>query len=76
MTRELTKPEILRDLMTNAAERWGKEEAERMKPSLDSIAEAICSVGSFRLMHEEEPANMATIFHQTRQRAEEKPEER
>ena len=76
MTGELTKSEILRSLITAAAERWGKEEAERMKPSLESMAEAICDVGGFRLMPEEEPANMATILHQTRQRAEEKPEER
>jgi hypothetical protein len=76
MTGEFTKSEILRSLMTAAAERWGAEEVERMKPSLEVMAEAIWNVGSFRLMPEEEPATMATMFHQTRQRAEEKPEER
>lgn len=62
MAREPNKDEILGRLMEAAAERWGREEVERLRPALERAAEAVRGVEEFHLAPEEEPVYPTTIF--------------
>ena len=45
-------------MLRTAAERWGEEEAERMRPVIERISEAVRKVQAFELEPGDEPAQI------------------
>ena len=53
------KAAFVESLLNMASERWGREEVERLRPSLEMVAEAIWTLEGFRLETFEEPEGPA-----------------
>lgn len=55
MTGPVDKEDLVERLFNEAASNWGREEAASMRSTIESIAEAIIQVDSFRLEPSDEP---------------------
>lgn len=63
MTENREKNELLNRILATASETWGAEEAETLRPTLESAVEAFWIVEAFPLAPMEEPAHPASILH-------------
>jgi hypothetical protein len=55
MTGPVDREALVERLFSEAASNWGREEAASMRSTIESIAEAIIQVDSFRLEPSDEP---------------------
>ncbi len=72
MTENREKTDLLNRIFTTAAETWGAEEAETLRPTLEQAIEALLIVEAFPLTSPEEPAHLALILPPVQTRREPK----